>query len=109
MNSGSFKLLDGHVVANGNVFISDHLVEFLLSQIFAFKESHGASVRRLRRVNTKTSRRGTIFRLGRGCRVVKNHDKRNGHHRRVNLMLLIAPMTRKVSSIHPLGYCLLPF
>lgn len=108
MNSGSFKLLLGHIVANGDNFISERLVEFLPNQIFAFKESHRASVSRLRRVNTRMSKSSTSSRLGHGCGVVKNHDRRNGHRQMVNLLLLIALTTRKASSIHLLGYCLLP-
>ena len=43
MNSRMFKFFHGHVITNGNVFVSDCLIELLQSQIFIFKKSHGGS------------------------------------------------------------------
>ena len=59
-------------------------------------------------LDTKTSRRSVSSRFGCGGRVVKTHN-RAGLCWRVNLLLFVASMARKVPSIHSLGHCFLPF
>ena len=108
MNYRSFKLLHGHVIANGNILLRHSLLKPLPCKTFTPKKGHGATTWRFRQGNFKGIRQIQVEDLH--CRWLFDRSRRDNKTNFNNLRfgrpmpsLLMASMTRKTSHIYHLG------